>query len=72
VAPHGGPLLGWRWRYEVEPVGPDRARVTLSYDWDGTSAENRRRFGVPLLTEEQLATSLSMLAAAAEANARQS
>jgi len=66
VAPHGKPLLGWRWRYELAPVGPARTRVTLIYDWAGTPKENLRRFGVPLLTEAQLAISLSMLATAAE------
>lgn len=66
VAPAGKELLGWRWRYELEPAGPDRTRVRLIFDWAGTPEQNIRRFGVPLLTEDQLAESLSLLAAALE------
>jgi len=66
VAPHGEQVLGWRWRYELERSGPRRTRVALIYDWAGTPEKNMRHFGVPLLTEDQLATSLVMLATAAE------
>ena len=64
VAPAGKELLGWRWRYEFEPAGPSRTRVRLIFDWAGTPEQNIRRFGVPLLSEDQLADSLELLAAA--------
>ena len=62
VAAAGGEPLGWRWRYELEPRTPDRTAVRLTYDWTGTSEENKRRYGVPLFTEADLAASLALLA----------
>jgi hypothetical protein len=35
TATHGGPPLGWLWRYDVEPVA-DGTVVTLTYDWTST------------------------------------
>ena len=64
TATHGGPLLGWRWRYELEPIH-EGTRVHLSYDWSATSQQNVDRFGVPLVNETGLRTSLLLLLAAA-------
>lgn len=66
VAPHGEQPLGWRWRYELEPGGPARTWVALTYDWSGTPEENLRRYGVPLFDKDELAASLARLATAAE------
>src|SRR6266496_5040433 len=32
---------GHLWRWELEPVGPSRTRVTCTYDWTGLTDENR-------------------------------
>lgn len=62
VGPAGEKPLGWRWRYDLESSDRGRTIVTLTYDWTGTSAENMRRFGVPLFDEAELAASLALLA----------
>lgn len=64
TATHGGPLLGWCWRYELEPVD-EATRVTLTYDWTDTTQENADRFGVPLVDEIGLQASLALIAKAA-------
>jgi hypothetical protein len=66
VASHGKPPFGWRWRYDLEPTGAAKTRVTLTYDWTDTPQETMSQFGVPLVTEDQLAASLSLLAKATE------
>jgi hypothetical protein len=66
TATHGGPPLGWLWRYDVEPVA-DGAAVTLTYDWTGSRPENVSRFGVPLADADGLGRSLQLLARACEA-----
>lgn len=62
TAVHGGSPLGWTWRYELEPVD-EGTQVQFTYDWTGTSAENIRHFGVPIVGRDQLAESLRRLAA---------
>jgi hypothetical protein len=66
VASPGKQPFGWRWRYELESSGPAKTRVTLTYDWADTPHEYMSRFSVPLVTEDQLAASLSLLANATE------
>ena len=66
VAPAGKELLGWTWRYELEPSGPSSTRVTLIHDWSDTPEHTIKRFSVPLVSQEQLAASLDLLAAAVE------
>jgi hypothetical protein len=56
-----GDLLGWRWRWDLEPDGDDRTKVSLTYDWAGTSPENQARFGVPLYDAEDLTASIKLL-----------
>jgi hypothetical protein len=63
--PSGGEPLGWRWRYELEPVDGG-TNVTLTYDWSRTPQENIERFGVPLVDEDGLRSSLTKLAEAAQ------
>lgn len=63
TATRGGPLLGWRWRYELE-AHQEQTLVTLVYDWSGTSKENADRFGVPLVDEAGLGSSLALLSRA--------
>ncbi|MGI8415571.1 MAG: SRPBCC family protein [Nakamurella sp.] len=62
TGPAGLPPLGWEWRYLLEPIDAGRTRVTLTYDWTGTSEENLDRYGVPAFAEAALATSLELLA----------
>lgn len=63
TATRGGPLLGWRWRYELETRG-ESTRVSLTYDWSATTPENADRFGVPLVDEAGLGASLELLVSA--------
>jgi hypothetical protein len=67
TAAHGGQPLGWTWRYDMEPAA-DGTAVTLSYDWTSASAENVRRFGVPLVNADDLARSLLLLSRACTAS----
>jgi uncharacterized protein YndB with AHSA1/START domain len=60
TATRGGAPLGWLWRYDVEPAAHGAA-VTLTYDWTNTAINNIRRFGVPLVDADGLATSLELL-----------
>lgn len=60
TATHEGPLLGWFWRYELEPADAG-TRVTLIYDWSATPQDNIDRFGVPLVDESGLGASLALL-----------
>ncbi len=56
---------GHLWRWELEPVGAARTRVTCTYDWTRLTDENRfaraRR-----TTPDRLRASLDLLAALAE------
>ena len=56
---------GHLWRWELEPAGVSRTRVTCTYDWTQLTDENR----VPraqATTAERLLASLDLLAALAE------
>lgn len=64
----GGPPLGWTWRYDLNPAG-SATRVTLSYDWGGTSAESIARFAVPNRTPQELHATLVRLAGLVDADA---
>jgi uncharacterized protein YndB with AHSA1/START domain len=68
TATHGGPPLGWLWRYDLEPVA-DGTAVALTYDWTSTPPENVDRFGVPLADADSLGRSLQLLARACGARA---
>ncbi|BCI52344.1 activator of HSP90 ATPase [Mycolicibacterium litorale] len=57
---------GWTWRYDLEPLGPSRTEVTLTYDWSAVAAEVRREIAFPPFGPEHLENSLHHLAALAE------
>jgi hypothetical protein len=56
---------GWIWRYDLEPAGPDRTRVTLTYDWSGVPPQ-MRDIGFPPFDVAHLFNSLKNLAGLAE------
>jgi len=43
VSPETGQLEfgGWIWRYDLTQLGPDKTRVTLSYDWSAVGADSQ-------------------------------
>ncbi len=61
---------GWTWRYDLEPVGAQQTRVTLTYDWSGVPAELREEIGFPPFPPAHLDNSLANLAKLAVATAR--
>jgi uncharacterized protein YndB with AHSA1/START domain len=58
---------GHLWRWELEPVGASRTRVTCTYDWTQLTDENRLP-RARATTAERLRASLDRLAALAEAS----
>ena len=56
---------GHLWRWELEPAGPSRIRVTCTYDWTQLSDENRLP-RARATTADRLRASLDRLAALAE------
>ena len=56
---------GHLWRWELEPVGASRTRVTHTYDWTRLSDSNRLP-RARATTAERLAASIDRLAALAE------
>lgn len=65
----GQPILGHRWRWEIEPLAADRVRVTHTYDW--TELRDENRFArARATTGERLAASITRLADIAERIAR--
>jgi uncharacterized protein YndB with AHSA1/START domain len=56
---------GHLWRWELEPAGPSRTRVTHTYDW--THLTDKKRFpAAQATTADRLRRSLDRLAALAE------
>ncbi|MDE3085392.1 MAG: SRPBCC family protein [Acidobacteriota bacterium] len=53
---------GWVWRYDLDPVGPSRTEVTLSYDWSAVAEATRAHIGFPPFPPAHLADSLAHLA----------
>jgi uncharacterized protein YndB with AHSA1/START domain len=56
---------GHLWRWELEPVGPSRTRVTHTYDWTRLTDEGRLP-RARATTTDRLRASLNRLAALAE------
>jgi uncharacterized protein YndB with AHSA1/START domain len=56
---------GHLWRWELEPAGPARTRVTCTYDWTQLTDENRFA-RARATTADRLRSSLNRLAALAE------
>ncbi|OBF31588.1 polyketide cyclase [Mycobacterium sp. ACS1612] len=52
---------GWIWRYDLEPVGPDQTKVTLTYDWSTVPAATREHIGFPPFEMSHLDNSLKHL-----------
>lgn len=61
----GGAPPGHLWRWELEPLGPSRTRVTHTYDWSELSDPTRLK-RARATTADNLAASLSRLAALVE------
>jgi uncharacterized protein YndB with AHSA1/START domain len=61
----GLPPPGHLWRWELEPAGPARTRVTHTYDWTRLADEGRLP-RARATTPDNLEASLSLLAALAE------
>jgi hypothetical protein len=55
-------LGGWTWRYDLEPVGAERTRVTLTYDWSNVPAATRGNIPFPSFPVSHLDNSLANLA----------
>ena len=64
-AERGKPPPGHLWRWELEPAGPSRTRVTCTYDWTRLTDTNRLP-RAQATTAERLQASLVLLAALAE------
>jgi uncharacterized protein YndB with AHSA1/START domain len=66
VSPETGKLEfgGWMWRYDLTQIGPDKTKVTLSYDWSAVGPIPRQRIHFPPFTPDHLARA----EAVAEAN----
>ncbi|GIF44198.1 SRPBCC family protein [Actinoplanes xinjiangensis] len=56
---------GHLWRWELEPLGPTRTRVTHTYDWTGLTDENRIA-RAEANTGDTLLASIDRLAAVAQ------
>lgn len=56
---------GHVWRWELEPIGPSRTRVTHTYDWTRLTDENRLA-RARSTTADRLKASVDRLAALAE------
>lgn len=61
----GRDVVGHLWRWELEPVGPSRTRVTHTYDWTQLTDEKRLP-RARATTSERLQASLDRLRALAE------
>ena len=57
---------GWIWRYDLEPLGPAKTEVTLTYDWSGVPAQSREHIQFPPFDNSHLDNSLKHLAELAE------
>jgi hypothetical protein len=53
---------GWIWRYDLDPTGPAKTKVTLSYDWSAVPETIRQNIQFPPFPPEHLDNSLAHLA----------
>jgi uncharacterized protein YndB with AHSA1/START domain len=65
VSPETGKLEfgGWIWRYDLTRLGPDKTKVTLTYDWSAVGPIPRQHIQFPPFTADHLDDSLRHLAA---------
>jgi hypothetical protein len=52
---------GWTWRYDLEPSGPSRTTVTLTYDWSAVPPPVRDHIHFPPFEPDHLDNSLRHL-----------
>ena len=52
---------GWIWRYDLDPDGPSRTTVTLTYDWSAVPPEIREYLEFPPFPPDHLDNSLRHL-----------
>lgn len=57
---------GHLWRWELEPIGSSRTRVTHTYDWTQLSDQDRRIPRAKAMTADKLNSSIDRLAALVE------
>ncbi|KUH81597.1 MULTISPECIES: SRPBCC family protein [unclassified Mycobacterium] len=57
---------GWIWRYDLEPLGADRTKVTLTYDWSAVPPAIRDHISFPPFDRQHLDNSLKHLAGLAQ------
>ena len=55
-------LGGWTWRYDLESLGAEQTRVTLTYDWSKVPAATRENIPFPAFAVSHLDNSLANLA----------
>ena len=63
-------LGGWIWRYDLAPLGPSQAEVTLTYDWSAVPQFRREHIQFPPFGPEHLTSSLHHLAELAARTSR--
>ncbi|MEH3139877.1 MAG: SRPBCC family protein [Mycobacterium kyogaense] len=64
TAPAGTEPPGWEWLWEIDAQGPNATLVRHTYDWSKvTDKDLLKKVKFPLVTEDQLADTLSRLAA---------
>ena len=51
---------GWLWRYDLAPAGPDKTKVTLTYDWSAVPDSLREQIPLPTFAPEHLDNSLAV------------
>lgn len=62
TAPAGQEPPGWQWIWELESEGGEQTRVRHTYDWSAvTDQALLDKVGFPLVTEEQLESTLAKL-----------
>ncbi|HLX86897.1 MAG TPA: SRPBCC family protein [Acidimicrobiales bacterium] len=61
---------GWIWRYDLDPAGPSRTKVTLSYDWSAVPDSIREYIQFPPFPPDHLSNSLAHLARLATGSKR--
>jgi hypothetical protein len=54
---------GWVWRYDLQPAGPSRTTVILTYDWSAVPPPVREIIGFPPFVIDHLEHSLQHLSA---------
>jgi uncharacterized protein YndB with AHSA1/START domain len=57
---------GWVWRYDLEALGDDRTKVTLTYDWSAVPPALREAIEFPLFDRQHLDNSLKHLSGLAQ------